>query len=320
MADDSKIVYVLCYFHGGIFRTSPKFEYKNGTVERFQVDPDKLCLWDIIDSVKLLGYGHHSFIYYRVPRVEFTCDGLVLIHNDDTVRQVISLLIENGSVDIYVDHKIDVCDGCQTNNEVVEGRKNRASEDSREDGGSEDVVDVRGDELGVDIPCLKGAGENVRAVIEGLHTDCERVTTDANDGILHGVDDVCEDLGIEIDANSNIELKEDNGQHCFLYDVELLYDVGDEVVSIRRKLIGNERRGKNYMSERVGLDVNHQECMQEIEVRDDALEEREIKGRNGKLDGHESDYLDSSDPGEYGDSGESDETCGAYSGKKINDT
>ncbi|KAK8554038.1 hypothetical protein V6N12_031016 [Hibiscus sabdariffa] len=126
------------------------------------------------------------------------------------------------------------------------------------------------------------------AVIEELHIDCERVTTDTNDGILHGVDDVCEDLGIEIDANSNIKLKEDNGQHCFLYDVELLSDVDDEVVSIKRKLI-------------------------EIEVRDDALEEHEIKGRNGKLDGHESDYLDSSDPGEYGDSGELDEEiCGAY--------
>ncbi|KAK8554036.1 hypothetical protein V6N12_031014 [Hibiscus sabdariffa] len=70
------------------------------------------------------------------------------------------------------------------------------------------------------------------------------------------------------------------------------------------------------MLEKVGLDVSDEECMQEIEVRDDALEEHEIKGRNGKLDGHESDYLDSSDPGEYGDDGESDEEiCGAYSGK-----
>ncbi|KAK8554035.1 hypothetical protein V6N12_031013 [Hibiscus sabdariffa] len=66
------------------------------------------------------------------------------------------------------------------------------------------------------------------------------------------------------------------------------------------------------MSKRVGLDVSDEECMQEIEVRDDALEEHEIKGRNGKLDGHESDYLDSSDPGEYGDSGESDEEIWAY--------
>ncbi|KAK8549131.1 hypothetical protein V6N12_062029 [Hibiscus sabdariffa] len=316
MVDDSKIVYVLCYFHGGIFRTSPKFEYKNGTVERFQVDPDKLCLWDLIDNVKLLGYGHHPFIYYRVPRVEFNCDGLVLIHNDDTVRQVISLLIENGSVDIYVDHKIDVGDDCQTNNEVVEGSKNRASEDSK-DGESEDGVDVVGEELGVDILGLEVAGENLRVVIEGLHTDCERVTTDSNDEIVHGVNDAREDLGIEIDANSNTELKEDNGQHCFLYDVELLSDVDDEVVSIRRKLIGNEKNGNDYMSERVGLDVSDEEYMQEIEVRDDALEEHEIKGRNEKFNGHESDYLDSSDPGEYGDSGESDEEiCGAYSGKK----
>ncbi|KAK8554037.1 hypothetical protein V6N12_031015 [Hibiscus sabdariffa] len=149
----------------------------------------------------------YPFIYYRVPRVEFNCDGLVLIHNDNTVRQVISLLIENGSIDIYVDHKIDVGDGCQTNNEVVEGSKSRASEDSKEDGESEDGVDVGDKELGVDILGLEVAGDNLRAIIEGLHTYCERVTNDANDGILHGVDDVFEDLGIEIDANSNIELR-----------------------------------------------------------------------------------------------------------------
>ncbi|KAL4347781.1 hypothetical protein GQ457_17G005020 [Hibiscus cannabinus] len=66
MVGDAEIVYVLRYFHGGIFKTSPKFEYENGMMERFQVDPDKLF-----------------------PTEEFNCDGLVLIHNDDTVRQVI---------------------------------------------------------------------------------------------------------------------------------------------------------------------------------------------------------------------------------------
>ncbi|KAK8997742.1 hypothetical protein V6N11_012282 [Hibiscus sabdariffa] len=207
--------------------------------------------------------------------------------------------LKDSSVDIYVNHKIDVGEGCQKNNEVIEGSKNRAGED----GDSEDGVDVGGEELGVDIIGLEVAGENLRVVIEELHTNCERVRTDANDETLHDVDDVCEDLGIKLDADCNNELKEDNGEGCFLYDVELLSDVDDEVVSIRKKLIGNEKKGKDSISKRVDLDVSDEECVQDIEVRDDALEEHEIKGMNRKLNGHESDYLDFSDPGEYGDSG-----------------
>ncbi|KAK8691230.1 hypothetical protein V6N13_074748 [Hibiscus sabdariffa] len=196
---------------------------------------------------------------------------------------------------------------------VTEGSKNRAGED----GDNEDGVNVGGEELGVDILSLEVVGENLRAVIEGSHKYCERVRTNANDEILHGVDDVCEDLRIELDADSNSELKEDNGQGCFLFDVKLLYDVDDEVVSIRRKLIGNEKKVNDSISKRVALDVSDEECVQDIEVIDDALEEHEIIGRNGKLDGHESDYLDSSNLGEYSDNGESnEEICGAYSDKK----
>ncbi|KAL4317957.1 hypothetical protein GQ457_18G005760 [Hibiscus cannabinus] len=341
MVGDAEIVYVLRYFHGGICKTNPKFEYENGMMERFQVDPDKLCLWDILDNVKLLGYGHHPFVHYRVPTEEFNCDGLVLIHNDDTVRQVINLLIKKGSVDIYVDHKIDTGEGCPKINEMVE--------------------DVGGDELGADVDALEAAGEDLRAVIEELHADCEEVMVVVNEGISPGADegflpvtgegfgpnaaqrletnggerfetnvaqgslllkDVCEDLRIEVDEESTNELNEDDDHHCFLYDVELLSDLDDEVLSIRTKLIDKEKKRTCSESNKVGLYVSNdnsdEECGQDIEVEDYALEEYEVKGRDGKVEGHESDYLDSSDPGEYGDSDESaEEICGTYSGKKT---
>ncbi|KAL4323133.1 hypothetical protein GQ457_11G020900 [Hibiscus cannabinus] len=361
MVGDAEIVYVLRYFHGGIFKTSPKFEYENGMMERFQVDPDKLCLWDILDNVKLLGYGHHPFVYYRVPTEEFNCDGLVLIHNDDTVRQVINLLIKKGSVDIYVDHKIDTGEGCPKINEMVEGSKGIMLEDAKEHSDSEKGVDVGGGELGADVDALEAAGEDLRAVIEELHADCEEVMVVVNEGISPGADegflpvtgegfgpnaaqrletnggerfetnvaqgslllkDVREDLRIEVDEESTNELNEDDDHHCFLYDVELLYDLDDEVLSIRTKLIDKEKKRTCSESNKVGLYVSNdnsdEECGQDIEVEDYALEQYEVKGRDGKVEGHESDYLDSSDPGEYGDSDDSaEEICGTYSGKKT---
>ncbi|GMI82670.1 hypothetical protein HRI_001936300 [Hibiscus trionum] len=319
MADDPEVVYVLRYFYGGIFRTNPKFEYENGTVERFQVDPDRLCLWDILDNVKLLGYDHHPFVYYRVPGLEFNCDGLVLIHNDDTVQQVVNLLIERGSVDIYIDHKIDIDEGCQKINEVAKSSKGKVGEYSKETDDSDDDIDVEIEELGDDVLNLEAAGEGLNAVIERLRANSEEVRVVANEGALLG--GVFEDLETEVDAYSNCELKEDDGQHCFLYDVELLSDVDEEVVFIRRKLAGKQKN-RSSISTKLDLDVsddsNDEEHVNENEVRDDALEEHVVKGMDGKLHGYESDYLDSSDPGEYGDNDESDEEIiGTYSGKKI---
>ncbi|KAK8484547.1 hypothetical protein V6N11_064756 [Hibiscus sabdariffa] len=162
------------------------------------------------------------------------------------------------------------------------------------------------------------AGEDLKAVIEELHADFEGSSFLAYKEILPGdVDDVCEDLGTEIDADSNSELKEDDGQYYFMYDVELLSDVDEELVSIGRKLTG-----KSSISEKVGLDVsdnsNDKECVRDIELSGDALEEYPIKERDGKLEGHESEYLDSSDSGYYGDGDESDEKiCGTYYGQKT---
>ncbi|KAK8474959.1 hypothetical protein V6N12_005391, partial [Hibiscus sabdariffa] len=175
MADDPEIVYVLHYFHGDTFRTNPKFEYENGAVEIFHVDPDRLCLWDIVENVKLLKYDRQSFVYYRVLELEFNCDSLVLIHNDDTYG--------------------------------AEGSINKISEDSKETDDSEDNVTVDGEELGADFLDFLD--------IEELHADCEGIRVLANKEILPSIDevldDVCEDLGTEIDVDSNSELKEDDG-------------------------------------------------------------------------------------------------------------
>ncbi|KAL4346419.1 hypothetical protein GQ457_17G005010 [Hibiscus cannabinus] len=244
---------------------------------------------------------------------------------------------------------------------MVEGSKGIMLEDAKEHSDSEKGVDVGGDELGADVDALEVAGEDLRAVVEELHADCEEVMVVVNEGISPGADegflpvtgegfgpnaaqrletnggerfetnvaqgslllkDVCEDLRIEVHEESTNELNEDDDHHCFLYNVELLSDLDDEVLSIRTKLIDKEKKRTCSELNKVGLYVSNdnsdEECGQDIEVEDYALEEYEVKGRDGKVEGHESDYLDSSDPGEYGDSDESaEEICGTYSGKKT---
>ncbi|KAK8613508.1 hypothetical protein V6N13_101267 [Hibiscus sabdariffa] len=69
--DEDDVVYVLRYFHGGKFVSSPKFDYVGWKVDRLQVDHDRLCYWDIIRNVSAFG-------------------------------EVIEILKKNGSVDFYV--------------------------------------------------------------------------------------------------------------------------------------------------------------------------------------------------------------------------
>ncbi|KAK8636526.1 hypothetical protein V6N13_124271 [Hibiscus sabdariffa] len=104
-------------------------------------------------NVELLGYGQHKVVYYRDPSSDFKCDGLVLIHNDETVRQVVQLLVMKGIVDIYVDHKLDDNGSPKTNDGIevnVEG-----------------VARIEGSyDLEPDIEVLEAAGEDLRTIIE----------------------------------------------------------------------------------------------------------------------------------------------------------
>ncbi|KAK8573871.1 hypothetical protein V6N13_096802 [Hibiscus sabdariffa] len=96
-------VFVLQYYYGGKFITSPK--YIGGNSEKLQIDPDTLCYWYIIGNAKNFGYGHDPWVYYRVSGVEFNSDALVLVDDDNTVRQCLRFLNSKGIVDLYVDQQ-----------------------------------------------------------------------------------------------------------------------------------------------------------------------------------------------------------------------
>ncbi|KAL4291477.1 hypothetical protein GQ457_14G016360 [Hibiscus cannabinus] len=332
-------IYVLQYFHGGKFRTTPKFEYVNGLIEK---DPD----------------------------LDFNCDGLVLIHNDERVRQVIQLLVTKGIVDIYVDHKVEEDDGSPKVN--VEGVVIEALET---DTNGLEVVGVDGYyDMGPEIEDLEDVGEELRTTLDefvlepvtdggpnevvdgedhasdvgarGAVDDDGGPMGDADDGPMGDTDGpvgdadgfdlddgpmedtggvkeatdgadggpsvvVGADGGRNVDSDSDSTTEDENDEESFLHNIEITSDVDEELDNIRRNMKNSKRRRKTV------VDAGNEDT-DDAMVGDDVVDEIEPKENDGKLEGNESEYLDSSDPGEYGGSDESEaEVCETFVGKKT---
>ncbi|KAK9026500.1 hypothetical protein V6N11_039338 [Hibiscus sabdariffa] len=358
-------IYVLQYFHGGKFRTTPKFEYVNGLIEKFQVDPDRLSIWDIVGNVELLGYGEHKFVYYRDPDSNFNCDGLVLIHNDKTVRQVIQLLVTKGIVDIYVDHKVEEDGSPKVNDDTKVNVEGVVIEALETDIKGLEVVGVEGYyDLGREIEALEAVGEELRTTLEefvlepvtdggpnevadgegdtddgpmgdadGLMEDTDgfdlddgpmednggvKEATDGDDGgpsvvaVADGGPSVVvgADGGPNVDLDSDSTTEDENDEEYFLHNIEITSDVDEELDNIQRNMKNSKRR-KTVVDE-------GNEDTDDAMVGDDVVDEIESKENDGKLEGNESEYLDSSDPGEYGGSDELEaEVCGTFVGQKT---
>ncbi|KAK8649115.1 hypothetical protein V6N13_129851 [Hibiscus sabdariffa] len=313
-------IYVLQYFHGGKFRTTPKFEYVNGLIEKFQVDPDILCICDILGNVELLGYGQHNFFYYMDPNSDFNCDGLVLIHNEEIVRQVIQLLVTKGIVDIYVDHKVEEDGSPKVNDDTkvnVEGAVIEALE-----------TDIEGLEVGAvdddDDGPMGDADDGPIGDVDGPMEDTDGF--DLDDGPMEDTGGVKEaadgddggpsaaagaDGGPNVDSDSDSTTEDENDEESFLHNIEITSDVDEELDNIRRNMKNSKRRRKTVVDE-------GNEDTDDAMVGDDVVDEIESKENDGKLEGNESEYLDSSDPGEYGGSDVSEaEVCGTFVGQKT---
>ncbi|KAK8705259.1 hypothetical protein V6N13_048865 [Hibiscus sabdariffa] len=319
-------------------------------------------------NVELLGYGQHKFLYYRDPDSDFNCDGLVLIHNDETVRQVIQLLVTKGIVDIYVDHTVEEDDSPKVNDDTEVNMEGAVIEALKDEIEALEVVGVEGSyDLGPEIEALEAVGEELRTTIEEfvleLSTDggtnkvadgedhtCDggpRGAVDDDDGSMGDadgfdlLDGLIEDAGgvtgvaggadggpttaagadggpsdvAGVDggpnADSNSTTEDENDEESFLHNIEINFDVDEELDNIRRNMRNSKRRRKTVVDEG---DEDTDDAM----VGDDAVDEIESKENDGKLEGNESEYLESSDPGEYGDSDESEaEVCGTFVGKKT---
>ncbi|KAK8548850.1 hypothetical protein V6N13_054381 [Hibiscus sabdariffa] len=296
--DNNSKTFVLQYFHGGKFVSSPSFSYVGSSIEKFQIDPDTTCLWDITGNVKELGYKDDVWVYYRAPGAPFNSDALVLIHDDNTVRQCMDFLNMMGIVDIYVDHMKnyktlakdnEVGEG--SNKTLITGSSNvQFVEDETREEASADSKEVEREE----VQCEEAVVGEKEVSTDSKEVECEEVD--------------CEEVVVgEEEASADSE--------DFLVNNEVCSDLDEEVEEIRGKL----RAGRKITSTESSTDEESSEDNNEDAVEgqtfvgDDTLEGEDVR----EIEDHESDYIPSDDPGEYGETHEEsdDDICGAYRGK-----
>ncbi|KAK9031802.1 hypothetical protein V6N11_056090 [Hibiscus sabdariffa] len=381
--NEANVVYVLRYFHGGKFVSSPKFDYVDWKIDRLQVDPDRLCYWDIIRNVSAFGYLKKSkFVYYRIPAVTFNTAALVLVHDDDTVREVIEILKKKGSVDLYVAclEEVDTVNGDSENgpqhvevgpegkdvgpklaenepqigdNESIDGNgledvdvgpgvvdvgpyaengPEIVDNENSDDNGSKDVevgpeiTDIWTDHVDVDVRAgvddVNGNGANHVNVDEnGNGVDHVDVGPNSENGSEHaengpdsengsqhaengpysdnGLDHV--DIGLEVD-DVETKLGDDSPE---LADDDTAYDNGAEEMVLMEDI---REKGRGKRNKKKAADLEQATYREGQPVQPDNVDEDyRSSEKDGKLEGYETDYISSSDPGEYEDSEQSDD-------------
>ncbi|KAL4378422.1 hypothetical protein GQ457_02G034530 [Hibiscus cannabinus] len=260
-----------------------------------------LCYWDIIGNMKELGYDNDAWLYFRVPGVVFITYALVLVVDDDAVWQIVGFLNTRGIVELYV--VVGNAKGSIT--EADENAVNEAVNEVGEKGTSQDFI---GDEV-ADIEDL---GNNTTEV---EHEADEKETS--QDSVEDEVPEI-EDLGHSRAEVEHETCKKETSQDSadFLVNVEIASDLDDEVEHIRVNLRADRHEISTDVSE--GEENNDAERGSQPNVGNDSFEEDEdVAEVEGKLQDHESDYIESDEPGEYGESGDDsgDQICGAYMGR-----
>ncbi|KAK8505464.1 hypothetical protein V6N12_065917 [Hibiscus sabdariffa] len=131
----------------------------------------------------------------------------------------------------------------------------------------------------------------MRLVMEMGQKLADDETSDNN-----GAEDDLDGLDVDVD-----EGRASDDEDAFLFNIDIESDVDQEVDDIRVKGRGKRHKEKAADSEQAA-DSDGQP------VQPDNVDEGDRSGdRDEKLEGYESDYISSSDLGEYEDSGQSDD-------------
>ncbi|KAK9006582.1 hypothetical protein V6N11_018919 [Hibiscus sabdariffa] len=211
--------------------------------------------------------------------VEFTSDALVLVNDDNTIRQCLGFLNSGGIVDLYVDHKNNY-EFSEKSNEVGEVNENINDLVEIDAGNTLDVEDVTVvDDLGL----TKGLGvEDTGGTEDTGRLEDTRGVVDIGDAIDTGG---TKDTGESVAINLGFEI-EDLGYDANIYDE--VEETSDELRKTRQK------RVSDYSEDEENNDV---ESQAHAFVENDTIVEEGLHEDNGKLEGNESDYLCSDDPG-----------------------
>ncbi|KAL2935024.1 50S ribosomal protein L19 [Bienertia sinuspersici] len=98
----------LKFWHGGKFKTDKNnnLSYVGGEGKTFEVDPDQLCGFFITDLAKSCGqYADVEGVYYLMPGMSLL-EGLVKVFDDDEVRKMLEVGMNNRSIELFVQHGV----------------------------------------------------------------------------------------------------------------------------------------------------------------------------------------------------------------------
>ncbi|KAK8516316.1 hypothetical protein V6N12_068925 [Hibiscus sabdariffa] len=228
--------------------------------------------------MKELGYDNDAWLYFRVPGVVFSTYALVLVVDDDAVRQIVGFLNTRGIVELYVvGNARGIITEADENavNEVVGNAVNDIDEHEHEAVNEVGEKGTSQDPIGDEVADTEDLGNNTTEV---EHEADEKETS--QDSVEDEVPEI-EDLG-----HSTAEVE------------QVAYD---EVERIRVNLRADRHESSTDVSE--GEENNDVECGSQPNVGNDLFEEDEdVAEVEGKLQDHESDYIESDEPGEYGES------------------
>ncbi|WVY96563.1 hypothetical protein V8G54_028714 [Vigna mungo] len=87
--------------HGGTLVTDIPFRYVGGEVTYWSVDPDKWSYFEVVDSVKELGYINVSELFYYIDHI------LYKLFNDKDAMNMIGIAKILGEVNLFVVHFVD---------------------------------------------------------------------------------------------------------------------------------------------------------------------------------------------------------------------
>ncbi|KAK8502298.1 hypothetical protein V6N12_002019 [Hibiscus sabdariffa] len=270
-------VFVLQYYYGGKFVTSPKFSYIGGNSEKLQVDSDTLCYWDIIGNAK--NFSGDIVDLYVDQQSNYEC-----FEKSNEAGEVIENI--NELVEIDAGNTLDVEDVTVVDDlgltKGLGAEISRVVEDTAEaenTGRLEDiigVVDTRGAEDTGAEEGARGAEDNGGAEdTEGAKNIAAEDTVGAED--TRG--SVAIDLGFEIedlgyDANIyNVVVDDEeqlqNGEDYFIVSIVVPSDLDEEVEEIRDKLRKTRQKRVSDGSKKLGhsYDPNSKFPLQELGLR-----------------------------------------------------
>ncbi|KMS99488.1 hypothetical protein BVRB_1g023280 [Beta vulgaris subsp. vulgaris] len=96
----------LRFWHGGHFVKDRNgyLVYMRGMGRIFPIDPDEICIWDLIELCRKCGnYTDQVRLFYLVPGMTLAT-GLRMVYEDDEVLEMTELLVQKKFIELHVLH------------------------------------------------------------------------------------------------------------------------------------------------------------------------------------------------------------------------